>query len=235
MHPALAARLLAAWDQGSGASAPARALALLAAAAPGEPGIALLALPVGEADRRLLALRRQLLGDRLDAVADCPLCGSATELTLDLAGLSMPAAAPGPVEVEHAGGMAIARPPTMADLLAVAALPQRDVARGALLKRCLLHATDAALPGPVLAQLDAALAAADPQADIELAISCPSCGQEALLPFDIAGLLWREIEAWCARLLAEVHALAQAYGWTERAILGLSPQRRRAYLGLLGQ
>ena len=34
--------------------------------------------------------------------------------------------------------------------------------------------------------------------------------------------------------LAEVHALAAAYGWTEAEVLALSAARRRAYLELVG-
>jgi hypothetical protein len=35
-------------------------------------------------------------------------------------------------------------------------------------------------------------------------------------------------------LLAEVHSLARAYGWTESEILALSPQRRSTYLEMVG-
>lgn len=242
MKPGLAARLLSARDQGSTASGPARALALLGAAAPGQPTGELLDLPMGEADRRLLALRRRLLGERLHAVADCPGCGSATELALELPAIALPPVTPGVVEVRHEGWTVTARPPTLADLLAIAAAPDMAAARAGLQARCLLHARHgathaptAAVPEAVLEAVATALAEADPQADIELALTCPACGTAAVLPFDIGGFLWREVESWSARLLAEVHELALAYGWTEQAILGLSPQRRQHYLGLLGR
>jgi hypothetical protein len=34
-------------------------------------------------------------------------------------------------------------------------------------------------------------------------------------------------------LLREIEALARAYGWSEREILDLSPQRRHTYLELV--
>jgi hypothetical protein len=34
-------------------------------------------------------------------------------------------------------------------------------------------------------------------------------------------------------LLAEVHVLAGAYGWSEDAILALSPSRRQHYIALV--
>ena len=36
-----------------------------------------------------------------------------------------------------------------------------------------------------------------------------------------------------ARLLAEIHTLARAYGWSERDLLGMSAVRRAAYLGMV--
>ncbi len=41
------------------------------------------------------------------------------------------------------------------------------------------------------------------------------------------------MEARAKRLLSEVHALASAYGWSEREILGLSVARREFYLGMV--
>jgi hypothetical protein len=42
------------------------------------------------------------------------------------------------------------------------------------------------------------------------------------------------MDARARALLAEVHSLARAYGWTEPEILALSPQRRAAYLEMAG-
>ncbi len=75
---------------------------------------------------------------------------------------------------------------------------------------------------------------ADPQAVVDLAMDCPSCGQAWTLPFDICSYLWSEVEDLVQRLFREIHALALAYGWTEREILGMSPLRRRVYLDMVG-
>ena len=69
---------------------------------------------------------------------------------------------------------------------------------------------------------------------MRLALRCDACGHEWVSPFDIGAFLLREVEAWAEGLLREVHALARAYGWSERAILDLSARRRRAYLDLVG-
>jgi hypothetical protein len=84
-----------------------------------------------------------------------------------------------------------------------------------------------------VAAVAAALSEADPLADIELPIGCDACGATWTRTFDIGTYLWQELDAWAARLLAEVHALASAYGWNEAEILSLPLRRRRVYLDLI--
>jgi hypothetical protein len=78
------------------------------------------------------------------------------------------------------------------------------------------------------------LAAADPQADIEMALHCPGCAATWRQGFDIVSFLWAEIDAWARRTLYDVHRLAAAYGWREGDILAMSAPRRQAYLDLVG-
>ena len=86
----------------------------------------------------------------------------------------------------------------------------------------------------MLAEAEAIMANLDPDADINLALSCENCGKSWLTDFNIGTLLWDEIDAYARSLLAEVHSLASAYGWTESEILTLSPQRREIYLNMVG-
>ena len=70
----------------------------------------------------------------------------------------------------------------------------------------------------------------DPQAEVVLTFTCPACqhGWQAL--FDVGTFFWTEVASAARRLLREVDALARAYGWSEAAILALSPARRQAYM-----
>ena len=77
------------------------------------------------------------------------------------------------------------------------------------------------------------MAEVDPQANLQLDLSCPACGHRWQVLFDIGSFFWSELNAWAQRLLAEVHVLASAYGWREADILNLSPSRRQFYLGLI--
>jgi hypothetical protein len=89
------------------------------------------------------------------------------------------------------------------------------------------------LPETVLSAAAAFLAAADAQADVQLAVSCAGCGHGWTALFDIVSFFWSELEAWALGILREVHTLASAYGWREADILALSPARRLSYLQLV--
>lgn len=75
----------------------------------------------------------------------------------------------------------------------------------------------------------------DPQAEVLLQLTCPSCQREWMITFDIVSFLWIEIHAHAKRLLQEVHTVARAYGWHEADILALSPVRRQFYLEMVAQ
>jgi hypothetical protein len=66
-----------------------------------------------------------------------------------------------------------------------------------------------------------------------LELSCETCGGGFEQVFDIASFLWREIEAWSARTVTDVHTIARDYGWSESDILAMSPARRQAYIDLI--
>ncbi|MFM9373425.1 hypothetical protein [Streptomyces sp. Da 82-17] len=238
-----AADLLATWEAGLGQDGFGRALLLHRTARPefaGDSG-ALLALPVGEREADLFALRRALFGDRMQVRLDCAACGEDLELELD-AGEFARSLSPakeqatrtltvseGPWQVEF-------RLPTVADLAAAARQPDP---RRALLRACVTKAVRDgavepadALPGTLEQRIASAAEAADPAADVNLTISCPACAAATRAELDIASYLWTELDAWARDVLLDVHLLATAYGWSEPEILALSPLRRRYYLEL---
>jgi hypothetical protein len=89
------------------------------------------------------------------------------------------------------------------------------------------------LPAETVEALSRAMIEAAPEAEIILRLTCPACGHEWDLLFDIAEFFWREISAQAQRLLREIDTLARAYGWTEAEILSLPAQRRQTYLEML--
>ena len=230
-----AGELLELWEGGEGASPIEQALLLLAAAEPGIPLEALMALPVGERDARLFQLRQRTFGTELEGVASCPGCGDRMELSLSVPELLGATAGTTPDRIEVGGIELQFRLPTSADLAAATGLNPAS-ARTTLLTRCVIASDGAAdwsaeqLPAEAIVAVTEAMARADPLADLELSLACPACGTSFLAPFDIVGYFWLEIGAWARRTLRDVHALASAYGWSEREILALSPLRRSSYL-----
>jgi hypothetical protein len=85
-----------------------------------------------------------------------------------------------------------------------------------------------------VAAVDAALAAADPGAAIDLTFECAACARSWSERLDIVSWMWGEIDARAHGLLDDVHVLAAHYGWSEDQILDLGSARRAAYLERCG-
>ncbi|NEQ29963.1 MAG: phage baseplate protein [Leptolyngbya sp. SIO4C5] len=234
-----AAELLTLWEQGLSQPDYQRALLLLAAAYPEEGWPQLARLSLGQRDGLLLNLREQLFGPRIVSVATCPHCGDRLELVFTAADVRQPAADL-PLTVETAGYRVDFRLPNSEDLAAIASQVDLTAATRQLRQRCLQSAHYQAQPVPttdlpqsVTAAILAQMEAADPQADIRLALDCPACAHHWQLVFDVVSFFWAELTVWAKRLLQEIHLIATAYGWPEADILALSSQRRQLYLEMI--
>ncbi|GAA2262004.1 hypothetical protein GCM10010145_29440 [Streptomyces ruber] len=235
-----AAGLLATWEAGLAEAPDGRALLLHRTARPDTDAGALSALPVGEREADLFALRRALFGERMQVRLACGACGEDMEFELDAGEFASSLSPDGPgesvVRLAESGWEVEFRLPGAADLTAAARTADP---RAALLARCLVSAVRDgtpvaadALPAPVQRRIAEAVEAADPGADVTLGVTCPECGGTTRAELDIASYLWTELDAWARDVLLDVHLLATAYGWSEPEILALSPLRRRYYLEL---
>jgi hypothetical protein len=226
--------LLAAWDAARSVHPvlrPAMLLRTLAGDAEAEQ------LPIGQRDRRLLTFRERWRGRDFEGVASCPSCGAGVELTFE----TPPVTEPAGTLVVLAGDLALEyRLPDSRDLAAVAGSASLDEARMRLAGRCVVRALrggeEIAVPpldDETIARIAEAMAAADPDGDLRLALVCRDCNHEWEMLFDPATYLWSELEAAAIGAMREVDALASAYGWSEQAILAIPPARRRIYLGMV--
>jgi hypothetical protein len=219
---------------------------VLGAACPDVPPETLAQLAIGRRDDRLLTLREWAFGSQVTGLSICPNCGERLELAFDVADVrtaSEPTSAPSGTELllVNEGYEVRFRLPNSLDLQAVSGCEDATEARQRLLQRCILavhHDGDEGaagdLPAEVVDDVMARMAEADPQADVQLTMSCPTCEHEWLAMLDIASFFWTEIEAWTYRTLDQVHTLASAYGWREADILAMSPWRRQRYLEMVG-
>lgn len=233
--------LLDVWEAGLSQTTVERALALVAAAEPEVPVEELARLSVGRRDLLLFLLRRQLFGEALPLTAACPACGEQAEATVDVNELLLDETSAQEALVEADGYAVRFRLPNSIDLAAVAGERSNDDAAMRLLAACIVDAQrhgesiDApSLPDDVIVKVAERMAELDPQADIELALNCPSCRHEWVAPLDIVSFFWDEIHAWAQRTMQDVHVIASSYGWSEREILRMSVRRRRTYLELIG-
>ncbi len=237
-----AADLLDLWQEESAKSLPERAIALLALAWPDTPKASLETLSIGQRDAMLMTLREQLFGSELSGIIICPKCRERLDLTFDLGDItsaSQPAASAGPSEFSVVADGYDMRFRLLTTADAIAAAGEADIERSGrlIVQRCLLSAEhDGAsidshdIPATVAEIVIQRLANADPLAEVQLSVICPCCTRRCSATLDISSFLWTELESWARRTLSDVHSLAAAYGWSEREILGLTPQRRQYYL-----
>jgi hypothetical protein len=225
--------LLSLWENGQIRHPLDRTLLLYAWARPDIAADRVAQSPLGAINADLLKMRRTLFGPRVDATVVCDRCGELLELRLEIAQLLERARAMECREVNVDGFRF--RLPDSCDLAAVAAERDVDAAAEKLFERCCLARPDETTPlSAVRESIEAAMEAADPLADLRLDVVCDACGHRWTTVLDPAVILWDELRDHARTLLAQVHALAQAYGWTEAEVLALSPQRRAAYLGMVG-
>lgn len=242
MQPLTATELLAVWERGLDQTLLERVLTLLAVASPEMDAAAIAQLPIGRRDAMLMQLRAWMFGQRLVNTAHCPQCTERVEWENRIADLSI-AAKPDP-DGPDAFGLKVAefelqfRLPDSTDIAAAMETSDDQTARDGLLKRCIVQARRldetcdiGHLPATVLDALSRRMEAMDPQAEIRIELTCPSCAHRWRIVFDIASFLWTEIDRWAQNMFLTIHKLASTYGWSEAQILGLSPVRRQMYMG----
>lgn len=245
------AELLNVWERGLNQSPVQQTLLLLACALPERSWDAWASMSIGRRDAVLLRLRASLFGSHLISIANCPKCGEIAEIPLRVEQLVLDSNQANNVDAAESVESSLSiieddvtvkfRLPNSLDLDAALSQTSVDDVRELLFQRCVLsvvrngedlpvhlwpaHVSDAVVSG---------MAEADPQADLQLVCTCPRCGKNWSVAFDIAAFLWTEITAWAKRTLGQVHILASAYGWREAEVLALSSARRQMYLEMIG-
>jgi uncharacterized protein (UPF0212 family) len=249
MHGLSARELLYVWEVALQQHSVDRALTILAMALPEMLRDELLTLSVGGRDAHLLTVRERTFGSQLAGFAECPACQKQLEFAFNMADIRAVPQTEGAInrtftheayEVTIEGYNLSFRLPNSLDLAQTARCGDVVAARNLLVQRCVLQAYRnsvevevAILPEQVVVGLAERMGESDPQAEVELNLSCPVCGQSWSVMFDIVSFFWSEICVQAKRLLREVHTLARAYGWREADILSMSTARRQFYLEMV--
>jgi hypothetical protein len=239
MQALSAQQILQIWDVGQRQHPIDRALMLLSAAMPDCSIDRLANLSIGQRDGYLLQLRQLTLGSQLESFAECPKCAEPLEFQLQIEDLL----------VDQSGAIEASsccyveewevqfRRLTSRDLATILGCSTVQAAQQQLVQQCVqtVHYQDQArsiseFPPALLVPLSEQLAAADPQAELLLDLTCPACRHDWQILFDIVTFFWAELNAQAKRLIGEVHTLARSYGWREADILAMSSMRRQLYL-----
>lgn len=243
MRPLSGQELLFIWETGLQLHAVDRALTILAVAYPEIPQELLPSLSIGRRDALLLQVREHILGRQLAGFSECPQCDEKLEFNFNMKDVRFPINQKDMdifQKISIHGFDLQFRLPNSHDLARIVSCQEISKARGELVRACLskamrdgkeMGADD--LPQPVIDGSIQLMAEWDPQADVQLDLSCPSCGHHWQNLFDIVSFLWQEICVLAKRLLLEVNVLAQAYGWQEADILSMTPARRKIYLDMV--
>jgi len=230
-------RILTAWERGNERPEPWRALSLLETALPERDAGALAALPLAERNALLLRLRALTFGRRMEGFAVCPECGAQLEFALATDDVESALQAAEEESWLEQGTEMRMRPVNSRDLAAAMNEVSEAQARALLLARTVTpKATEEFEERTGLEERSDWLdrfERINASAEIRCVLPCAACGGRPVLDLDIARFLWREVAVAARRLLAEIHRLARAYGWSEQAIVAMSATRRAGYLEML--
>jgi hypothetical protein len=203
----------------------------------GGEGTDVATLPAVDLGALALLIRRAWLGDLISSGATCAAdgCGEAIDVSFGIGAFLQhhrPRRARGVAPAGDgwyclAGTEARFRIPTVADVCTARASADPSTALAAA---CI---DAAAIPRGLARRLDRALSAVAPRLEATVGGNCPACGAQVALAFDPVAYSIDELRYAFASLHAETSVLAQAFGWSEEAILALPRSRRRRYASLI--
>jgi hypothetical protein len=233
--------LLTLWERGASLHPIDRALQVLAVALPDRPWRDLARVSLGERDALLLEVRRATLGDRISAQDTCQACGERVDIDLTCSALiGERSSSPHEWLLEHDRYRVTLRSITSEDAAAAAMSITVASATRQLLERCVVSAmrderpvTAADLPDAMVSAVAASIAEHDSRAELVLDLACPACERRWTRVLDVARFVWSELTTRAQQIVADVHTLARAYGWSEGDIIAMSDARRAAYLQLV--
>lgn len=237
MHGLSESDALRLWETGSNRHPVDRVTLLIAWMWPELTDDQLNEMTVGQRNRCLLDLCRNVNGPELDGYAECPRCNEPLQFSLTVNELLETHSGDDPVDVQWEGHSLRFRMPNALDLAAVAVCKNIDSGRDQLIDRCLVESESAGrgvphhdLPDGAIESASEALREQDPLMEMRCELECIACHHHWEVFVDALPFVWAEVTRRAGGLLRQVHQLATAYGWSESEILGMDESRRLAYL-----
>lgn len=82
-------------------------------------------------------------------------------------------------------------------------------------------------------EIEQQMEALAPRVELIMESTCPECGREYAVPFDVQNFFLGELRTNRDLLYREIHYLAFHYHWSEREIMDMPRQKRRTYIEVL--
>ncbi|HEV7606399.1 MAG TPA: hypothetical protein VGO61_03640 [Steroidobacteraceae bacterium] len=240
-HALTDAQMLTIWERGLVLGPTERALLTLAVAEPSLDAAELRRWPIGRRDARLFELRAATFGPAMRCCVTCPRCQGDSEFDVDVRELCARAGGDGEIVNHDFDACRVhARLPTSEDLCAIEHIADPNRAEALLWERCVeirdgtgQRIAAEAIDAQLRVRIETLLDERDPLLDPRFQVACAECGLNWVAPCDAPHVLWLDFALSARELLAQVDALARAYGWTEDQILALSRGRRQLYLAMV--
>lgn len=189
-------------------------------------------LASADRDRILVQVYLDVYGPVVDTTVTCRECGEKFDLDFRLDEL---AAHCEPVEPVEAPPWSISgvqfRPLTGVDELAV--LGDADIAASLLRRVAVAPEADVDVAG-ARDDVAAALARLTPPISAPIGATCPECGVQHELEFDLQRYLLTRLLGERAQLLHSVHLIATTYHWSRAEIVALGRRERHHYSTAIG-
>jgi len=201
---------------------------------PGKPAVIPEKIVISDRDYLLSGIYTYTYGSRIQSVLKCRTCGSPFDMDFSLKDL-----------VSSIRGSANDRPqddqgyycyddyrfrlPNGEDEMAVAGMAVVE-AEKRILERCMASTNTVAKDRDV----QSVMKSVAPLLFSEMQTTCPECGANQLVIFDIQTFLLSRLKNERRRVTAEVHSIAMAYHWSHHEILEIPRTLRKSYAGMIG-
>ena len=193
-------------------------------------------LAICDCDRLCASIYLEYFGANIEGRFSCYECREPFDLSFSLPGLianleanrQSPAYGPDCYGVFTLPNGCRFRLPTAGDQRRLAGLAPDDAVAG-LITQCIVEGE----PVEDSMTLQTAMDQVGPLLDLDLEASCPRCGMQQTVRFDIQSYLFRSLAYERQFLNYEVHSIAMAYGWAHQEILSLTREDRRTFVRLI--
>lgn len=197
-------------------------------------------LNLGDRVALILQVRKFVFGDTMQCVLNCPNCQEPLSIDISVNSLVQPPAKSFTNEysLKFEDFTLTLRPIEAADLEALTENCSSLNPKEKLVRLCIVSSKPALpekLTEEFIVAVSSKLEEIDPQADIVLNLTCPSCNRPFQAPLDVESFFFEEMASRVKQLEKEIHWIALNYHWSEDSILSLPLAKRKRYIELINK